>query len=125
MIIFFGILLLVIYFIIFRNKKRELQDNKWRDEAEHGFHIIEENNSEQIKRIAPKNKRKILLEPFEYLEKYTINVEMCMICKLEIRDKQKVITCPFCKSYFHEDHLIEWIALNEDCPVCKKTLKND
>jgi len=45
-----------------------------------------------------------------------------MICKLALRNNQEILICPFCQSYFHEEHLQEWLQIADDCPVCKNSL---
>ncbi len=48
---------------------------------------------------------------------------LCMICKLALRNNQEILICPFCQSFFHEEHLQDWLQLADDCPVCKNLLK--
>lgn len=50
------------------------------------------------------------------------NILRCMICKLEIRNKQLAYQCPICLSYFHKEHLEEWLESNPECPVCEQIL---
>ena len=47
----------------------------------------------------------------------------CMICKLPITPKKEFIQCPFCNANFHVNHLLEWLELDDNCPVCNKSLK--
>jgi hypothetical protein len=63
-------------------------------------------------------------ESFIFKRKNIDEVIPCMICKLEIRDQQIVFQCPNCLSYFHVKHLNEWLAKNNDCPVCNVSLRD-
>jgi len=47
----------------------------------------------------------------------------CAICKIEIREGQKVYQCKECLWFFHVDHLILWLVDNEKCPICKHPLE--
>ncbi|HUT79884.1 MAG TPA: RING finger domain-containing protein [Candidatus Bathyarchaeia archaeon] len=47
---------------------------------------------------------------------------ICMICKLSIKDGQKVSRCPMCQSLFHDDHIFEWLKVKGKCPVCIQSL---
>ncbi|MFW9924595.1 MAG: RING finger domain-containing protein [Candidatus Thorarchaeota archaeon] len=51
----------------------------------------------------------------------------CAICKLEIREGQKLAQCTNCLAVFHEELYSEWINDNKACPVCsmkeKPTIK--
>lgn len=42
----------------------------------------------------------------------------CAICKLEIREGQKIIQCPSCLAVFHEEHYNEWVKNESACPIC-------
>lgn len=44
---------------------------------------------------------------------------ICMICKLEIFPGDIVYICPNCKSYYHENHLLNWLVIKATCPVCE------
>ncbi len=48
---------------------------------------------------------------------------LCMVCKLALRKNQKTLICPFCRSYFHEEHLLDWLQMADVCPVCNNSLK--
>ncbi|MHA1156951.1 MAG: hypothetical protein ACTSQK_12660 [Candidatus Heimdallarchaeota archaeon] len=43
---------------------------------------------------------------------------VCMVCKLDLRSKQKTLECPICLSLFHYDHLVSWLKKVQTCPVC-------
>jgi len=44
---------------------------------------------------------------------------ICMICKLEIFSGDIVYLCPNCKSYYHENHFLDWLVIKTTCPVCE------
>lgn len=44
----------------------------------------------------------------------------CSICKSELNiDNEDKIYCMPCKHYFHEKCLIQWLKLNNTCPLCR------
>ncbi|MFW9917646.1 MAG: RING finger protein [Candidatus Thorarchaeota archaeon] len=47
--------------------------------------------------------------------------EICKICRKEIQTD--LFQCPACSSSFHEDHLAEWVKVNQSCPVCRVSLQ--
>ncbi|MBD3191130.1 MAG: hypothetical protein GF308_10820 [Candidatus Heimdallarchaeota archaeon] len=55
---------------------------------------------------------------------YTRSVlgKTCAICKLELREEQVVVQCPHCLALFHLDHLVEWLKIEPECPICQVTL---
>lgn len=69
----------------------------------------------------PSKKKVIPLESFAFTT--DSDDYLCMVCKLPIRIIQKVVQCPFCQSYFHKDHLYDWLKMADDCPVCNSHLK--
>ncbi|NHJ85437.1 MAG: hypothetical protein FK734_08230 [Asgard group archaeon] len=46
----------------------------------------------------------------------------CAICKLEIREGQKITQCPYCMAIFHEEHYLDWLKEDPICPVCSVEL---
>jgi DNA-directed RNA polymerase subunit RPC12/RpoP len=49
----------------------------------------------------------------------------CSVCGkgLEIFDLSSA--CPLCGSKAHSDHLVEWVKMRHNCPICKKELDLD
>lgn len=45
---------------------------------------------------------------------------ICQICKLTIKKNTEIVTCSSCSSFFHKNHLIQWLKTNSYCPVCKE-----
>jgi len=50
--------------------------------------------------------------------------QVCMICKLPIKEHHKVLRCPMCQSIFHDDHIFEWLKVKGKCPVCMQNLQS-
>lgn len=50
--------------------------------------------------------------------KDTSKTYICMVCKRDIEINQDVHNCPNCHSYYHEEHLFQWLQVNTLCPVC-------
>ncbi|NHJ48806.1 MAG: E3 ubiquitin protein ligase [Asgard group archaeon] len=116
----------LVTYVLYNEKKKQQTGKKW--EQPDNFEELREeikieNDASKIEKST--EKKPMLPEPFEYQEEYRTEIDYCMICKLEIRDKQLISFCPFCKSYFHKEHLSEWLIKNSDCPVCGKPLKNE
>lgn len=67
------------------------------------------------------SKKKIIpLQSFTFID--DTEDYLCMVCKLPFRKNQEILICPFCQSYFHKQHLLEWLQIADDCPVCNKLL---
>ncbi|NHJ38747.1 MAG: hypothetical protein FK731_01850 [Asgard group archaeon] len=47
----------------------------------------------------------------------------CMISKTKLTSAHEILQCPYCKSYFLLDYLVDWVNKNNNCPVCKAILK--
>ncbi|NHJ86423.1 MAG: E3 ubiquitin protein ligase [Asgard group archaeon] len=67
---------------------------------------------------------RIIIKPYQIRinEKDEKSNRICLICKLEIRNKQQIYQCPNCESLFHREHLEEWLATSKKCPVCNLIL---
>jgi len=66
-----------------------------------------------------------ILEKLEIavIEYYTeLGEETCSICTLLFEEKARVIQCLICEKLYHEEHFIEWIKENENCPYCKNLI---
>ncbi|HMF32886.1 MAG TPA: hypothetical protein VKK79_15795 [Candidatus Lokiarchaeia archaeon] len=47
----------------------------------------------------------------------------CQLCDQEIEMNDRLLTCPYCHTPFHKDHLIEYInEVKERCPYCQNRL---
>lgn len=57
-----------------------------------------------------------MIPELEY--KGEIKGKKCAICKLTFSKEQTILSCPKCETFFHEEHLLDWLASNIDCPVC-------
>lgn len=47
-----------------------------------------------------------------------IEGKKCAICKLTLEKDDVILFCPECETLFHEEHLLDWLADHNDCPVC-------
>ncbi len=111
-------------------KQRQAKETRSRAQSQRSFdEIADDHRSRQRidafrRQINPKKsrntKRIITLESFTFTE--DSDEYLCMICKLSLRKNQEIIKCPFCHSYFHSEHLQEWLQIADDCPVCNKSL---
>jgi len=48
--------------------------------------------------------------------------DFCMVCKLTFKRKGKILQCPVCESLYHKEHLLAWIRVHKNCPVCSQKL---
>ncbi|MHA1215254.1 MAG: hypothetical protein ACTSR2_02760 [Candidatus Hodarchaeales archaeon] len=44
--------------------------------------------------------------------------DQCVICRHIIRDSEEKIACDVCHNVFHRNHLLEWLKVFGDCPIC-------
>jgi len=51
--------------------------------------------------------------------------DFCMVCKLSFRNKDKILQCPVCEALYHEEHLLDWIRIHKNCPVCTQIACNN
>ncbi len=48
--------------------------------------------------------------------------DFCMVCKLTFKNKDEILQCPVCESVYHKEHLLAWIRIHKNCPVCTQKL---
>ena len=48
--------------------------------------------------------------------------DFCMVCKLSFKNMDKILQCPVCESLYHKEHLLDWIRIHKNCPVCTQKL---
>ena len=74
--------------------------------------------------LANQEKNEILEEleiaAIEYNPK--LSEETCSICTLVFKEKARVVQCSICEKLYHEEHFIEWLKENENCPYCKNLI---
>lgn len=103
---------------------------KWIGNKEDGTEgsVICVESGNELKIIAPTedNTQDAVFEP----EKNSIMIQTasrtrCSVCGkgLEIFDMN--MACPLCGAKAHSDHLVEWIKMRHNCPICKKELDLD
>ncbi|NHJ46609.1 MAG: hypothetical protein FK733_02365 [Asgard group archaeon] len=49
----------------------------------------------------------------------------CKISKTEFKEKDKIIRCSNCYSYYLESYFLKWINENNYCPVCRSIFKKN
>lgn len=50
-----------------------------------------------------------------------IETSICEICKSD-NIYEKKVACPHCGAAFHTPHLLEWVELRGQCPVCHRLI---
>ncbi|MHA1685786.1 MAG: RING finger domain-containing protein, partial [Candidatus Heimdallarchaeaceae archaeon] len=43
----------------------------------------------------------------------------CEICFVPFDLKDEVLYCPFCRTLFHKEHIMNWLSSTDFCPHCK------
>ena len=115
---FLAIILVVIYivFIAFNKQSEEegqiVFGERQQDNLQLSSEIIDIHKQPDYKE--PQNISLMKRRKFKAQE----GESFCRICKLQIRANQFIFICSQCNSYFHENHLREWIELEDNCPVC-------
>lgn len=49
-------------------------------------------------------------------------IPQCMVCLLPIVHGDDFVKCPYCGSFAHRPHLVEWVKVKGRCPYCKERL---
>jgi hypothetical protein len=68
------------------------------------------------------NKQSVLIKHCTECKK---ELSICQICKRGFTDNEVSIKCPHCLNHFHRNHLLEYVKIKGDCPVCKERLQAD
>ena len=45
--------------------------------------------------------------------------QRCIICQGLIKHGDSVLECPQCSNLAHSDHMLQWLKIKEECPICK------
>ena len=45
--------------------------------------------------------------------------QRCIVCQGLIKHGDSVLECPQCSNLAHTDHMIQWLKIKEECPICK------
>jgi len=48
--------------------------------------------------------------------------EYCVICRHAIKPSEKSTICPTCQNSFHKAHLLEWLKVFNQCPMCRNRI---
>jgi len=46
----------------------------------------------------------------------------CMVCDLSLHPSDPVAHCPHCGNAAHKEHLLEWLHVKRQCPICGQHL---
>ncbi|MCK5047004.1 MAG: hypothetical protein KAJ76_00545 [Candidatus Heimdallarchaeota archaeon] len=46
----------------------------------------------------------------------------CSICLLDLKEENPVVQCTRCEKLFHQEHFMDWLIENENCPNCKNLI---
>ncbi|MFW9902862.1 MAG: RING finger protein [Candidatus Thorarchaeota archaeon] len=46
----------------------------------------------------------------------------CVICRHPIKTQENSVNCPSCNNFFHRNHLLEWLKVFNQCPICHQRL---
>jgi hypothetical protein len=49
--------------------------------------------------------------------------EYCVICRQSIQASGEKVICPECQNTFHRTHLLEWLKVFNQCPMCHHKIR--
>lgn len=130
MIIGFVILIsgIVLYILDFQMKKKEKQTQLSTRAARRTPSVYEEVELETEK-MSEAEKLEMKRLSYEKTGIKAIYIPIvppgnkCMISKITLTSANEILQCPFCKSYFLLEYLVDWVNKNDICPVCQSRLK--
>ena len=50
--------------------------------------------------------------------------EYCVICRHSIQSSREKVACPECDNTFHKTHLMEWLKVFNQCPMCHHKIRD-
>ena len=71
------------------------------------------------KKQAIENKKRRIEAKIQQVLGKESKVEKCSICQ----DEATLYPLPQCGHYFHQECIAEWIATNQSCPLCRRTIE--
>ncbi len=45
--------------------------------------------------------------------------QKCIICQGLVKRGDNILECPNCNNLAHKDHMLQWLKIKEECPICK------
>ena len=48
--------------------------------------------------------------------------EECSICRKNLKQNESIVQCSNCDTFYHLQHLQEWLKKDSGCPVCRNTI---
>ena len=126
-----GLLALVILVIILLIKKSNVktitQDGNisYSEEQRIRAEKLYKQRIEEALQVALGKKDSIALDSRILAVKYEKEInktDICMICKLFLKDAKDILQCPKCESLYHREHLEKWVKTKKKCPVCSQEL---
>ena len=48
-----------------------------------------------------------------------LHPQKCTICQGLIKRGDNVLECPTCNNLAHKEHMLQWLKIKEECPICK------
>lgn len=55
-------------------------------------------------------------------DKSKTSEKACVICRYPIKSDESSVKCPLCQNSFHRNHLLEWLKVFNQCPMCHQRL---
>lgn len=51
--------------------------------------------------------------------------ENCLVCFQPLKAGERVSICPLCGYGGHENHMIEWLKIKQNCPLCRESITKE
>lgn len=101
-----------------KNQKLEVNDDLFRQILDHTLA-----QGEIVGKLDSNEGDELILTVVSYIEADRISeqhIKQCVICRTPIESDSA--TCPYCENTFHRSHLLEWLKVFNQCPICHQRL---
>jgi hypothetical protein len=118
------ILISGIAWLIYQLRRRSRRLREWKETPEiEEIKTTERNIDEFHMQLKTHRRDKALHETLREVAiiKFSDDItgQHCSISKSKFTPGEEVLQCPYCRSLFKRNYLIEWLVKNDICPVCR------
>lgn len=122
----FFVLMWLVYFIITKIIQKKAQMRRQKAVTSGEIESLERSTNDFKEQLKSSLIQKPIKEIMREIETIKLNEEVpeekCKISRSKFSKGEEISRCPFCKSVFKKEYLIEWLLKNEICPVCRKRI---